>query len=142
MKTNEFVETSANSKHKLLALSVAAVSFGAALTFLLRPALSAYIKQLPACAQAQWSFGLLIGSLGLLPIIALWSGNYARKLLKHGQFPLPDAWVWQRTPITRGRMVQVRAYSIMLCSIAFLAIFFYGWHVLWPMAAISHRCAA
>ena len=143
MKTNEFVETSAESRRKLLALSVAGVLFGAALTFLLRPALFAYIKQLPACGQAQWSFGLLICSLGLLPVIGLWAGNYARKPLKHGQIPLPDAWVWRRTPVTRGRMVQFRAYGIMLCSVAFFAVFFYGWHVLWPMvAAISHRCAA
>ena len=143
MNSNEFVETSAKSKRKLIALSVAAAFLWAAQALFLRPALFAYIKQLPACGQAEWSFGLLIGSLGMLPVVGLWGANYARKLLKHGQYPLPNAWVWRRTLVMRGRMVRLRAYGIMFCSIAFFAIFFYGWYVLWPMvAAISSRCAA
>ena len=143
MKTNEFVETSAKSRRNLLALTIATVLIGAALTFLLRPALFSHIKQLPPCGQAHWAFGLFMGSLGLLPVVGLWGVNYARKLLKYGQFPLPGAWVWRRTPVARGRAVQLRAYGIMFCSVAFFAIFFYGWRVLWPMvAAISHRCAA
>jgi len=138
----EFIETSPGSRRKLLALVFVAVVLGAAWTFLLRPALFAHIRQLPACDQARWSVGFLVGALGLLPIAGLSAGNHARKLIKHGQFPLPDALVWRRTPITRGPKARYLAYAIALCSAALFAIFLYGWHVLWPMlAAISRRCA-
>jgi hypothetical protein len=139
----EFIETSQGSRRKLLGLGLVAIVLGAAWAFFLRPALFAHIKQLPACDQAHWSVGLLMGILGLLPIAGLFAGNYARKLIKHGQFPLPHAWVWRRTPVTRGRAVRYRAYAIALCSATLFAVFLYGWHVLWPMlAAISRRCGA
>jgi MFS family permease len=140
---SEFIETSPASRRKLLALGLVAVVLGAVWAFLLRPTLFAHIRQLPACDQAHWSVGLLIGALGLLPIAGLSAGIHARKLVKHDQFPPPDAWVWRRTPIRRGRGVRYRAYAIAFCSAALFAIFLYGWHVLWPIvAAISRRCTA
>jgi hypothetical protein len=139
----EFIETSGESRRKLLVLSLVAVVLGAVWTFLLRPALFAHIQGLPDCDQARWSVGLLLGALGLLPVAGLWAGHYARKLIRHGQFPLPGAWVWRRTPITRGRPVRYRAYAIGVCSAALFALFLYGGVVFWPMVAnLSHRCAA
>jgi hypothetical protein len=137
MKNDEFVETSAESKRKLLALIIAGVAIA-----LLQRVLFAHVRQLPFCSQAHWSWGLLAGCLAMLPIVGLFTGRYALKLLHYGQYPLPGAWVWKRTPITRGRAVRFRAYGLLLGTVAFFAIFLYGWHVLAPMVAtISARCA-
>lgn len=142
MNDSEFLRTSPKAKRNLLSLMIAAVALGATFAFVLRPALFEHIRQLPACGQARWSFALLLSSLGLLPVVSLWAGTYARKLFKFGQHPLPGAWVWRDTPIARGRSVQVRAWGTLTCSIALMAIALWGWHALWPVVAtISSRCA-
>ena len=143
MEPAEFVEPTAKTRRNLLALFAVALLVGALLKFVLQPAVLGFIKQLPECEQARWSFGLLIASLCPLPVIAVWTSNYARKLLKFNQSPLPGAWVWRRTPVKRGRLVRLQAYAIIACSAALLAAPFYAWYVFQPMfAALSERCAA
>lgn len=59
----------------------------------------------------------------------------------HGQFPLPDAWVWRRTAIQRGWRVRLRAGVLMACAFALVGIAAYGWMTFWPMlGAVSARC--
>jgi hypothetical protein len=143
MEPNEFVEPTAKTRRNLLALFAIALLVGGLFTLVLKPALLGFITQLPVCEQARWSFGLLIAYLCPLPVIAVWTGNYARKLLKFNQSPLPGAWVWRRTPVKRGRLVRLQAYATIACSATLLIAPFYAWYVLQPMfAAVSQRCAA
>jgi hypothetical protein len=143
MESAEFVEPAANARRSLVVLYVAAIVVGALLVFLVRPALLAFIKGLPACEQARWSFTLLAACLLPLPVVAVWASLYARRLLKFNQSPLPNAWVWLRTPVRRGRPVRVQAYALIVCAAVLVVAPLHGWQVLQPMlSALRRHCGA
>jgi hypothetical protein len=47
-----------------------------------------------------------------IPALQAWN------ILRTGQFPAPDAWVWRDTPVRRGRAAQLRAVLLSLCALA------------------------
>jgi hypothetical protein len=71
---------------------------------------------------ATWFFWL-----SCFPIYSAWM---RRKILRIGQWPLPDAWVLRDTPVMTGDAATLRGYLIIIASIvacvcsATLALFF------------------
>jgi hypothetical protein len=144
VESGEFIEPTTHARCKLAALYAAVAIAGALLGFVMRPALLAFIEGLPACEQARWSLSLLIAMLLPLPLAAGWVVVYARKLLKFNQSPLPNAWVWRRTPVRRGRPVRAQVCVLILFAVVLAGAPFYGWCVLQPplWAALRQHCGA
>ena len=143
MESGDFVEPSADARRKLLALYFAAVLVAALLVFFVRPTLLGFIGSLPACERARWSLTLLAALLAPLPFVAAWVALHARRLIAVGQWPLPGAWVWRRTPVRRGRALRVQAYALMACATGLVAATLYGGYVLQPLfSALAQRCGA
>ena len=143
VEATEFIEPTSRTRRNLLALYVGAVVAGGVLVLFVRPTLLAFIRGLPLCEQARWSVAVLVACLLPLPIIAAWMGAYARKLLKFNQSPLPDAWVWRRTLVKRGRAVRIQAYALVTSSAVLLLAPLYAWHVIEPLvSALRGHCGA
>lgn len=120
--TEEFLEAFPRSRRGLILLLVSVVALAATVQFWLGPALFAHIESLPVCAQRPWWQALLIGTVGLLPVIALWSVGQARRILRSGQVPPPGTWVLRRTPIRRGAIARRRAYLLLAYAALTLAV--------------------
>ena len=122
----EYMEPTPDSRRKFAACVLFGIVVAVAMEFFLLPAMRAHLKSLPPCAQ----FTLLIDVMQVFTVVMpLVMGSYsvwfARRLLRHGQFPLPGAWIWQRTRVQRGWRVRLRAYvSLLLCVVLLLGA---GW---------------
>jgi hypothetical protein len=143
MEKAEFIEPGVHARRNLLALYLAAVVIGALIVFFVRPALLTFLNGLPICERAQWSARLLLAYLAPLPVVGAWVVVHACRLLKANQSPLPNAWVWRRTPVKRGRPVRVQAYVLLACTAALLFVLLYAWHAFQPFwSALQQRCGA
>jgi len=84
-------------------------------------------NRLRAVAALLLAFVIAVGLKHLLPqkvagmiLPAAWLGaslyfvQLGRKLLRAGQFPLPNAWVMRDTPVQRGKPVIIRAYAFIV----------------------------
>lgn len=107
-----FIEATPASRRRLSAWLAIGMAAAAALQFWLLPMLFSFVNLLPFCERLRWLRGILWSTLGALPLFGLWAAWYARKLLRAGQWPLPDARVWRRTRILTGRSVTWRACAL------------------------------
>lgn len=105
-----------------------------------RPTL-AWVGTLPVCEQTRWLSGLIVGCMALLPLICL--ALFLPKGIKvwrHGRWPHPGMWVWQRMPVRHGwraRMIAVMMFGI---TVAALPAPFFTWQVISPL--IDRACAS
>lgn len=133
----EFIETSTAMRIKIAASVVALLGVLESAKRWLMPALIDRTKALPPCEQ----YELLVGSIKVLffsvpVVLSIVMGTFAIRLLKHQQFPLPGAWVWRRTKVSRGRAVRIRAYLILASCLAL-----YGF-VAWGSSTFAKAAAA
>jgi hypothetical protein len=143
MSDIEFAEPTAQGRRNLLALYVTGAIVGALLVLVVRPRLFEFVGGLPVCEQSQWSLGLLVACLSVVPVAAVGTIFHAKRLLRFNQSPLPNAWVLRRTQIRRGRPVRVQAYALFVCSACFLAGALYLAYLLRPMfSAMRQHCGA
>lgn len=118
------------SRRKLLLLIVAVTAGAALLKFVLMPRLLGHIQTLPLCERLRWLQALLIGLLASTAVAGVHFAWYARRVSRAGQWPLPDAWVWRRTPVRRGSAVRWRVRGMMACAIVAMAMPWVGWQLL------------
>lgn len=128
--TERFIEPTPASRRRLLALAALGIAAGAALQFWLLPRLFAFVALLPLCERFRWLQGLLLGTLGAMPLFGLWAACHAGRLLKAGQWPLPDAIVWRRTRVLTGRAVTWRAYALLAWACVAVSVPLLGAHAL------------
>jgi hypothetical protein len=128
--SEDLLEPTPRGRRNLILLCIGAVAVAFALKIWLMPTLFGYINSLPVCDQLPWWRAVLISTVALLPLAAVQSTLYARKLIKSGQNPPPGTWVFRRTPIKRGRMVRVQAYAILLAAALMLVLTWYSAHQL------------
>jgi hypothetical protein len=128
--SDEFIEPTRESRRNLLLLAVVGIVVGVSLQFWLKPVFLEHMSSLPLCDRLKWLRACLLGVIATPPLLAFWSIPHAIKLLKLDQSPLPGTWVFQRTPIRRGRVVRLKAYFLLVLSLATLAFPLVGWHLL------------
>lgn len=139
----EYLEPTLATRRKLALVALVGVLLVALLEFWLKPRVLHYIDGLPICAQLPWWRGLLVSTICLLPLAALFAFLQARKLLRFKQWPPPDAWVLRRTPIQRGRVVTVRAFVLLFVGLVILGVTLYlAWQVTKvPFFSVPRGCA-
>lgn len=133
----EFIEATPAARRKVILFVAVGLAVGAALQLLLKPWFFAYVNALPLCDRIRWLQSLLIGVLVAMPAFSLWAVFYGRRLLKARQWPLPDAWVWRRTPVVRGRPATLRAYALIGCACMTASAPFLGWYLLSSAGMLS-----
>jgi hypothetical protein len=69
------------------------------------------------------TFLALSGFLWVAAAIGFWQ---VLRIAKHGQWPLPGAFVFKETPIQRGRWLKVRLVGLLLWSILAMALGIYA----------------
>jgi hypothetical protein len=140
--SNEFIEPTRESRRNLLLLIAIGIVVGTSFKFWLMPALFAHINSLPLCDRLRWLRACLLGAISTPPLFALWAIPHAIRLLKLNQSPLPGTWVFQRTSIQRGRVVRLRAYFLLVTSVAACAFPVFGLHLLQstPFSASPNSC--
>ena len=139
----EYVEPTAASRRKAIALVVFAVVAAAVLQFLLAPRYFAFVNSLPICERLPWLRSLLFGLLGSIPLFGLWGVWLAWRVFKHGQWPLPNAWVWRRTRIHRGMGAKAHACMLLGGSCLAISLPFLAWQWLGRTGLLSQpaQCA-
>lgn len=128
--SDDFIDPTPEGRRNLLLLLLLGIVLGGALQFWLKPAFFASLHSLPPCDQLKWLRVCLIAALATPPLLTLWAIPHSLKMLKYKQSPLPGAWVFRRTPVRRGRAVQLQAFFLLLVSAFCLAFPFLGWQVL------------
>lgn len=126
MNTPEYMEPTPAGRLKIVASFCALAALGLVWHYFLFPPLRAHVKALPACDQFTVLSHALLAMVTVLPLaVCAFGGWVAHQLLKHERFPLPNAWVWQRTRVRRGFWVKARACAILLlCGLALCVV---GW---------------
>ena len=125
--SEDFLEPTRESRRNLALIWTLLAAVGALIVWWLKPALLSYVMALPACEQLPWLRAFVVAALVSPLAIAAWAANHARKVLRCGQLPLPGTWVFQRTPILRGRRAQLRAYLLLVAAVGAVAIPALGW---------------
>lgn len=141
--TSEFIEPSAHSRRNLLVLFAGIIAAAAFIRFYLLPAFFAFVAALPPCEQVRWLQGVLLASLGPLPVFAVWALLHARQLLKFKRSPLPNAWVLRRTRVRRARSVRWQAYGLIVCGAVALVAPVWAWQTLESVGLMgsSEQCS-
>jgi len=143
MDNVEFIDSTGRARRNLALLYGGGILLGALLVGLVRPALLEVLHDLPICDQAAWSVRIVVTTLSPLPFAAVWLALHARNLLKFDQSPLPNAWVWRRTRIKRGRSVQMQAYALLFCAAVLLVAPLGAWFALQPLwSTLRLHCGA
>jgi hypothetical protein len=139
----EYIEPSATTRRKARALVFAAVVVATLALLVLAPRFFAHVRSLPTCEQFRWLQGSLIALLAIMPVFGIWGAWLARSVLKHQQWPLPNAWLLRRTRIRRGFAAKACAYGLLVASGLAIAIPLLGWALLGRAGLLSQppQCA-
>ncbi|HEX2531715.1 MAG TPA: hypothetical protein VHK70_09630 [Burkholderiaceae bacterium] len=107
LRTEDLPDTVyATMRGRLVSVTLVAGATGLALLFWLvaLPLLETTLRSSPPAPNAlRLARAVLIGFAGVGLLASLALITHACKILRHGQYPAPGAWVWRDTKIVRGR---------------------------------------
>lgn len=142
MSEPEFIEPTPEGRQKLVMLIACQMLVILLLDQWLFPAWSRHLQTLPRCERFTQMMGALQTLFLAVPlIVGVFAVIFARKLLRQRQFPLSGAWVWRRTRIQRGRIVQLRAYALLVMSALAWLVPMYVFSVMIKEEDIARVCA-
>lgn len=143
MSEPEFIEPTPQGRRKLVMLIACLALVGLLLDQWLFPAWSRHLQTLPLCERSIQMMGALRAAFLVVPlIVGVFAVIIARQWLRLRQFPLPGAWVWRRTRIRRGRIVQLRAYALLVMSALAWLVPIYVFAVMITDEDIARVCAS
>jgi hypothetical protein len=123
--SGEFIDPPQRAKiYFVLGLSVAGTIAGAGfLEFWFKP----WLATATPCDAIATLRPLLMSLACLLMAVGVWAALLAFKVLKLKQWPLPGAWVAQRTSVQRGWPVTFRGYVALLLSATLIGLPVWNW---------------
>lgn len=127
----DIVKATARGRVLSVAVFVLALAIVAVFQFITMPVINATLAGNPTPATAgtlKWIFAGF-AALAVIPSAAMIF--IGRKIVRCGQYPLPNAWVWRDTPIRRGdqarRMGKLCITSGTFAGVVCLALITYIW---------------
>lgn len=118
-----------------MAWTVAALVLGLSALHLLavQPTL-AWVRTLPACDQASWLSGMLVGVTALMPLFGLVVlVPLGFKVWRHGCWPYPGVWLWRRTRVRRGWRARLTSVGMFVCTAITVPMPLFTWQVVSPL---------
>ena len=134
---SDYIEPTAATRRKAMALVAVAGAVAAVAQFWLAPRFFAFVNALPVCERLPWLRGMLIGLIAVVPLFGLYGIWLACRVLLAGQWPLPNAPVWRRTRIRRGRAARWRAGMLLLAASVAASFPLLAWHGLGRSGLLS-----
>lgn len=132
----DYIEPTRAGRIKIAAAVLVSVAVFQAIKRWLIPAFNAHVHALPRCEQWHWLMNTVHVVFWAVPLLlTIVMVPVALRLIRHRQFPLPGAWVWQRTKIQRGRVVVLRAYALLAACLLAWGVSFWAVRVLSPLNA-------
>jgi hypothetical protein len=116
----QFIDPTPKSRRNLVLLYFGFAALLVLVRYVILPGIVEHMKLLPKCEQVPWLRNSITLALVFMVVLTLPYVVYAMRIYRLQQYPLPDAWVWNRTPVIRGRSASFRACSY--CAIPILAI--------------------
>lgn len=103
------------------ALSAVAIGMLLPFMFVVMPALNSGFNPMPSARQILMIKSILAGLAGLSIVASAIMIQSGRKILRTGQCPPPDAWVWYDTKVKRGtaaiRLAWTYIISAVICGL-------------------------
>lgn len=110
---DEFAEPTSPARRKVIYRKLALLPVVAGFVMLVLWFVLDHMETLGDCDRVPWHLGVHIFQILLFVIGATFCARFSYRLIRTAQMPLPDALLFRRTRIRRGRPVLVIACTIL-----------------------------
>lgn len=110
---DEFAEPTSPARRKVIYRKLALLAVVPGVVMLVLWFVLGHMETLDECDRVPWILGVRIFQILIFVIGAMFCARFSYRLVRTAQMPLPDALVFRRTRIRKGRPVLVLACAIL-----------------------------